>query len=135
MAIPDGNIDTSNADADGDSLAAFRVQALELINQFNALIASFGVADGAATLDADGKVPGLQLGRGVAGGVASLNAQGEIPATQIPDAQAASASSVDITEDGYLGSGDRIVTNFNAEFVPSATGVSLAITVTYAQAT
>ena len=134
MPIPDGNVATEHADAGSDSPARAREDILDLMTQFNALIASAGQALGMATLNGAGKLPDAQSGRGQANGVASLTGQGKIPTTQFP-ASVVDFLTPNVTEDGYTGSGDRYLVDASYAWVITDAGVRLNITHTYAELT
>ena len=60
-----------------------RSEFLKLFERVKTIIGARGTADGVASLNADGIVPGAQIGRGTANGVASLAADGRVPSDQL----------------------------------------------------
>lgn len=134
MAFPDGRIPTENLDAGTDSPSAARADLKEMADQFNELVDGAGQADGVAVLGSNGRLPDAQLGRGVASGVASLNASGKIPEGQIP-ALVRLNPVVDVRTTGYSGAGDRYVDDVTGQFVDTAAGKQLRLTLNYAQLT
>ena len=60
-----------------------RVDICKAMLRLKTMIGARGTADGVASLNADGIVPGAQIGRGAANGVAALAADGRVPSDQL----------------------------------------------------
>ena len=82
MSWPADDISTADLDAGADTPP--RATFFRMARAIKAIIAGRGVADGIASLGAEGKVPDAQLGRGLADGVASLGGGGKVPDDQLP---------------------------------------------------
>ena len=81
MPWPVDNLSTDALDSAQDQPP--RAEFLKGWRRLKMIIAARGTADGVASLDADARVPGAQLGRGAANGVAALAADGRVPSDQL----------------------------------------------------
>ena len=81
MPWPVDNLSTDALDSAQDQPP--RAEFLKGWRRLKMIIAARGTADGVASLDADARVPGAQLGRSAANGVAALAADGRVPSDQM----------------------------------------------------
>ena len=130
MPVPEGSVPTNNVDSGSDDPSKARIGFLNLIRQFNALIASVGQASGIASLGSNGRVTDDQMGRGQANGVAPLNNNSKIPVDYIPPTGGLVTAPTRYTSDGYTGNSRGIETQ-TVEIELDNSGLRLHVHTTY----